>query len=100
MKCAASFIKPTSYLRNGEVTCGDINPNRFQVRSRYPQVCCKPGVKLSEIAEREYNHWKYNLWKELAWLLSVCLPDLLEFFEKVNKPVDKGDLANIVCLDL
>lgn len=50
--CAASFIKSTSYLRNGEVTCGDANPNRFQVRSRYPQVC-KPGVELSEIAERE-----------------------------------------------
>lgn len=30
----------------------------------------------------------------------VCLTDLLDFFEKVNKPVDKGDLANIVCLDL
>lgn len=30
----------------------------------------------------------------------MCLTDLLEYFEKVNKPVDKGDLANKVSLDL
>lgn len=38
--------------------------------------------------------------KELTWLLYVCHTDLLEYFEKVNKPADKGDLANIVCSDL
>lgn len=40
------------------------------------------------------------MWKHLIWLLKVSLTEILELFEKVNKPVDKGDLANIACLDL
>lgn len=77
--------------------CGDTAIKRFQVRSTYPQVC-KPGIKLSEITERVKSLEIQCM--ERAWLLWVCLTELLEFFEQVNKPVDKGDLANIVCLDL